>query len=138
MEITQELLDQLNANGVYETLGIRIEEAHGGKAHSHLRPQPNLCWPFPGQPHGGVLFTLMDATMAWAVLYQMEPGQNCATIKARTSSIPTQQKGIASPVLHGRPTEQVAWVLCVQKSLIQKVSLLLWDRPRSESLNWTW
>ena len=70
MEITQELLDQMNENGVYETMGIRIEKASDGKAHSHLRPAPKLCWPFPGQPHGGVLF----------VLSQVDPGQNCATI----------------------------------------------------------
>ncbi|MGD9076635.1 MAG: PaaI family thioesterase [Desulfobacteraceae bacterium] len=80
MEITKELLDQMNDNGVYETMGIRIEKANDGKAHSHLRPAPELCWPFPGQPHGGVLFTLMDATMAWAVLSQVDSGQNCATI----------------------------------------------------------
>ena len=36
--------------------------------------------PFGEQPHGGVLFTLMDTTMAWAVLTLIEEGYNCATI----------------------------------------------------------
>ncbi len=80
MEITEEVLDRLNDNALYNSLGIRVEEASDGKAHSHLRPDPKLYWPFPGQPHGGVLFTLMDVTMAWAVFSQLDLGQNCATI----------------------------------------------------------
>jgi uncharacterized protein (TIGR00369 family) len=80
MEITQKYLDQINENPVYTTLGIRVEEANDGRARSRLEPDPKLCWPFPGQPHGGVLFTLMDATMAWAVFSQLDPGHSCATI----------------------------------------------------------
>lgn len=80
MEMTQATLDQLNDNPVYKTLGIRVEEAGGGTANSRLTSLPNMCWPFPGQPHGGVIFTLMDVTMAWAVFAPLEPGHNCATI----------------------------------------------------------
>jgi uncharacterized protein (TIGR00369 family) len=57
-----------------------VEEASDGKARSKLRPIPAFCWPFEGQPHGGVLFTLMDTTMAWAVVTKIERGYNCATI----------------------------------------------------------
>jgi uncharacterized protein (TIGR00369 family) len=80
MDITQELMDRLNDNPLYNTIGIRIEEACDGLARACLEPKPDLCWPFPGQPHGGVLFTLMDTTMAWAVFSQLEPGFNCATV----------------------------------------------------------
>ena len=80
MEITQEVLDRLNDNPLYKTLGIGVEEADKGTARSRLEPDAKLCWPFPGQPHGGVLFTLMDVTMAWAVFSQLDPGYNCATI----------------------------------------------------------
>lgn len=80
MEITREVLDQLNNNGFYTTLGIRVEKADAGRANSRLIPDSKLCWPFPGQPHGGVLFTLMDVTMAWAVFSQLDTGYNCATI----------------------------------------------------------
>jgi len=73
-------LDELNRNSLYELIGIHIEEVGAGKARSRLRPPPEVCWPFPGQPHGGVLFTLMDTTMAWAVLSLLEPGRNCLTI----------------------------------------------------------
>jgi len=80
MEIKQKVLDQLNDNSLYHLLGLRVEEAGDGAARSRLAPEPEICWPFPGQPHGGVLFTLMDTTMAWAVFSEVAPDHNCATI----------------------------------------------------------
>ncbi len=80
MEITSAILDQMNANSLYQTLGIQIESAEDGKAQSRLIPQAAVCWPFPAQPHGGVLFTLIDTTMAWAVWSLLESGYNCTTI----------------------------------------------------------
>jgi uncharacterized protein (TIGR00369 family) len=80
MELTTAILDQMNANSLYQTLGIQVEAAGGGKARSRLIPKPVLCWPFPEQPHGGVLFTLMDTTMAWAIWSQLEAGFNCTTV----------------------------------------------------------
>jgi uncharacterized protein (TIGR00369 family) len=80
VEITAAIIDQLNTNSLYQTLGIQIEAAAAGKARSNLIPKPALCWPFPEQPHGGVLFTLMDTTMAWAIWSQLEPGFNSTTI----------------------------------------------------------
>ncbi len=80
MEFSSKEMSRLNSNSLYQALGIVVEEAKGGKARSKLRPVPAFCWPFEGQPHGGILFTLMDTTMAWAVLTKVEPGHNCATI----------------------------------------------------------
>ena len=80
MEITTTILSQMNANSLYQAMGIQIKEAGGGKAKSRLQPNPDLCWPFQKQPHGGVLFTLMDTTMAWAVLSQLDSGLNCTTV----------------------------------------------------------
>ena len=80
MEITTNILNQMNTNSLYHALGIQIEAAGSGKAKSRLQPSPALCWPFPKQPHGGVLFTLMDTTMAWAVLSQLDSGLNCTTV----------------------------------------------------------
>ena len=80
MEITAIILDKLNANSLYQALGIQIETAQDGKARSRLIPEPALCWPFPEQPHGGVLFTLIDTTMAWAVWSQLDPGFNSTTV----------------------------------------------------------
>jgi uncharacterized protein (TIGR00369 family) len=61
-------LDQLNSNVLYRTLGITIEEARGGVARSLLRANPDICWPSAGQPHGGVVFTQLDTTMATSVM----------------------------------------------------------------------
>jgi len=80
MQITPELIDRMNGNSLYNTLGIRLDSASQGMARSSLKPEPGVCWPFQGQPHGGILFTLMDTTMAWAVLSQLDEGLNCATI----------------------------------------------------------
>ncbi len=80
MEFSPQEIDRLNNNPLYQTVGILVDEAKDGKAQSHLRPNPALCWPFEAQPHGGVLFTLMDTTMAWAVLTGLKEGYNCATI----------------------------------------------------------
>ena len=80
MEFSPQEIDRLNNNTLYQTVGILVDEAKDGKAHAHLRPNPALCWPFEAQPHGGVLFTLMDTTMAWAALTRVEKGCTCATI----------------------------------------------------------
>ena len=80
MEFSPKEMARLNNNSLYQTHGIVVEEAKDGKARSKLRPTPAFCWPFEGQPHGGVLFTLMDTTMAWAVLTKVERGYNCSTI----------------------------------------------------------
>jgi uncharacterized protein (TIGR00369 family) len=80
MEFSQQDLERINSNSLYKTVGIFVDDAKNGKAHSCLRPNPALCWPFEGQPHGGVLFTLMDTTMAWAVLTATDQEYNCATI----------------------------------------------------------
>ena len=80
MVATQKRIDELNDNSLYRTLGIRIEAAADGKACSRLTPPQNVCWPFPGQPHGGILFAFMDTTMAWSVLSRLGSGYNCTTV----------------------------------------------------------
>ncbi len=80
MEFNREMIDQVNQNPLYQAMGIRIESAQGGTVTARLEPTPQMCWPFPGQPHGGVLFTLMDTTMAWAAISGQEEGVSCTTI----------------------------------------------------------
>jgi uncharacterized protein (TIGR00369 family) len=80
MKITSADIAQVNKNPLYLTLGIRILEVGEGYARSQLEPTEIVCWPFPGQPHGGILYTLVDTTMAWAILPGLEAGYNCATI----------------------------------------------------------
>ena len=80
METTPEIIEQLNNNPLYRTLGIRVIEVGEGRAISILEPTAEVCWPFPGQPHGGILFTVMDTTMGWTILSQTHAGYNSATI----------------------------------------------------------
>ncbi|MFC1857349.1 PaaI family thioesterase [Thermodesulfobacteriota bacterium] len=80
MEITKKILDDYNQNSLYNTIGICIEEAMNGKARAQLEPKAAVCWPIPGQPHGGVLSVLFDTTMAWAVISEIEYGHSCTTI----------------------------------------------------------
>jgi len=45
-----------------------------------LKPNPKICWPFPDQVPGGILFTLMDTTMAWAIISEVEQGFSCSSL----------------------------------------------------------
>ena len=80
MKLPPQLVDRLNANPLYKTLGLRVTSAGDGRAVSVMQPPENICWPFPGQPHGGILFTQMDSTMAWSVLSALGKGHNCSTV----------------------------------------------------------
>ena len=80
MEFHKDMIEQVNQNPLYQAMGIRIETAEDGTVTSHLVPEPAMCWPFPGQPHGGVLFTLMDTTMAWAAISGQKEAGSCTTI----------------------------------------------------------
>ena len=80
MDIPADKIEQFNQNPLYQTVGIRLEKAQDGRADSQLTPSPQVCWPFPNQPHGGMLFTLIDTTMAWAIMSRLEAGSSCTTI----------------------------------------------------------
>lgn len=80
VEFPPDTLARLNDNPLYHALGIRIDDCHGGKARSTLAPTANACWPSPGSPHGGVLFTVIDTTTAWAAMSLAEPGESVTTV----------------------------------------------------------
>lgn len=80
MDLSAEQITQLNANPLYATIGIELHEAAAGCARSTLTPQTQVCWPSAGQPHGGILFTVIDTTMAFAVMSLAEAGRGCATV----------------------------------------------------------
>ena len=69
-----------NKNPLYESLGIRLVSFGNGKASAELSAPPNVCWPFEGQPHGGILFTQIDTTLAMAMLPKLNGDYSCATI----------------------------------------------------------
>ena len=80
MDFKKEMIALVNKNPLYQAMGIRIETAEEGIVTSRLEPTTEMCWPFPDQPHGGVLFTLMDTTMAWAAISGQEERGSCSTI----------------------------------------------------------
>ncbi|MFZ5562723.1 MAG: PaaI family thioesterase [Thermodesulfobacteriota bacterium] len=82
MEFDSAMIEQVNGNPLYRATGIRIETAKDGIVTARLEPPPAMCWPFPGQPHGGILFTLMDTTMAWAAIAGQKEFGSCTTIHA--------------------------------------------------------
>ena len=80
MHIENHVIERMNANSLYQAVGIVLSSAEDGEAIATLKPQPEICWPFENQPHGGMLFTLMDTTMAWAIQSKLESGLSCTTI----------------------------------------------------------
>ena len=82
MKITREFIDSLNRNTLYQTIGISVEEVENGTALLRMAPKAEVCWPSPAQPHGGIIFTLMDTAMAWAVLAVDNREQSCTTISS--------------------------------------------------------
>jgi uncharacterized protein (TIGR00369 family) len=80
VEFPADTLKRLNDNPLYHALGIRIEQVQGGSARSSLVPTVNACWPSPDSPHGGVLFTVIDTTTAWAAMSLVDSGQGVTTV----------------------------------------------------------
>jgi uncharacterized protein (TIGR00369 family) len=80
VRFTADTIALLNANPLYRTIGIRIDEVGEGCARATLTPTAEVCWPTPGQPHGGILFTTMDTTMAFAALSTAAHDSGCATV----------------------------------------------------------
>jgi uncharacterized protein (TIGR00369 family) len=80
VEYTADALARLNDNPLYGNLGIRVLEARDGRVRATLAPTVHACWPLKDQPHGGVLFTVIDTSMAFAAMTAGEPGSDCATV----------------------------------------------------------
>lgn len=80
MRYTDDDIAGFNQGPLYRTLGIRLLSCSEGRARSELAPTPEVCWPTPGQPHGGILFTILDTTMAFAAISSSEQAVGCATV----------------------------------------------------------
>ena len=93
MEFTRQDLDRISDNPLYKTLGIEVVRVGDDRAETEMRPPVGVCWPFEGQPHGGMLFTQIDTTMAWAVLTDCDRDQNCATIDISIQYTSRARKG---------------------------------------------
>jgi uncharacterized protein (TIGR00369 family) len=72
-------LDKINRNRLYQALGITLTAVSSDAASSELRASDAASWPQRDQPHGGVVFTQMDTTMATAAL-GAEQVSDCSTV----------------------------------------------------------
>lgn len=93
MDIGPADLVRLNDNPLYHALGIRVLRAAGGDADATLAPTAAACWPQPAQPHGGVLFTLIDTTAAWAATTLAGPGEVCVTVDCSVQYVAPARRG---------------------------------------------
>jgi uncharacterized protein (TIGR00369 family) len=80
MYFTEVQIAELNDNPFYESIGIRMRSVGEGSAVAVLDPRVEMCWPNAGRPHGGVLFTVLDTTMAFAAISTGDVGSGCATV----------------------------------------------------------
>lgn len=80
MEFAADTLARFNDNPLYRAIGIHLDACADGRARATLTPEAQVCWPTPGQPHGGILFTVMDTTMAFAALSTAAADAGCATV----------------------------------------------------------
>jgi len=74
------ILHIINDNDFYRSLGIRLVHRDETTVTSEMRPPAPMCWPEANQPHGGVLFTQLDTTMATAAMTGPHIRYECSTI----------------------------------------------------------
>lgn len=80
MIFSADQLAALNNNSLYHAIGIRILRCEDGSAESVLDATPAMCFPTPGRPHGGIIFTVLDTTMAFAAISNGPDGTGCGTV----------------------------------------------------------
>ncbi len=73
-------LEEINDNAFYKALGLALTDRTETSVSSQMRPTSQMCWPSPGQPHGGVLFCQLDTTMATAVMTGAHLEAQCSTV----------------------------------------------------------
>lgn len=78
--VLQDLRDRIAASPFHSSLGIEVADASEGRVHLSTvttEEQKNVL----GTIHGGVLATLADTAMGFAVRTAIEPGRPHATIE---------------------------------------------------------
>lgn len=115
MEFSADTLARLNDNPLYLALGIRLDACGGGKARATLAPTAHACWPSPDSPHGGVLFTVIDTTMAWAAMALAGPGESVATVDCSIQ--------YPAPATHGPFTCQAACVSRTGRTVFMRAEM---------------
>lgn len=111
MHYTEHDIAGFNDSPLYRTLGIRLLSCGRGTARSVLTPTPEVCWPNAGQPHGGILFTILDTSMAFAAISSTEQATGCATVDCSVQYPAAARDGpFACQVTTVRSTGRTAFV----------------------------
>lgn len=122
MALKSDFIAQICNNPLYKTIGLMVESADNGSARLRLSPNPDVCWPHIG-PHGGILFTAIDTTSAWAVMSLLEPGHDCTTIDMNIHYA-RQAKG-ESFICNAEVTHQAGRTCFVRAELLDEDSELV-------------
>jgi uncharacterized protein (TIGR00369 family) len=80
-------------NGFADTIGISSEHAENGEASAELTAEPRHLNP-AGTVHGGVMATLVDATMGAAVRSATGDGEVAATIQLTIAYLRPGREGL--------------------------------------------
>jgi len=67
---------------VYDLLGIKVEQAGGGKARLRL-PWRHEITQAIGLVHGGIIATLADSAAGWAVFPEVPDASLCTTLEMK-------------------------------------------------------
>lgn len=111
LKFAADTIARYNANPLYQTIGIRLEEVADGHARAVLTPNPQVCWPTEGQPHGGILFTVLDTTMAFAALSTATEDDACATVDCSIQyPVPARHPPYVCEVSSARRTGRTVFV----------------------------
>ncbi len=73
-------------------LGIQSRSLPGGRARSTVTVSPDHANGF-GRVHGGLLYTLADTSMGWALADRLAEGDRCATVSATVQYVASPEPG---------------------------------------------
>jgi acyl-CoA thioesterase len=102
-----EIRQRAEHSGYFTLLGMQITSAQDGKGVVRIQVDERLMHP-QMIVHGGVIFTLADTAMSWALISKLPPGTPVTTIEAKINyllPVRTGELEAEAEVIHqGRST----------------------------------
>jgi len=96
--------------------GSRLVEVEPGRALVHFVPRPVHCNALR-QVHGGVISTLLDSAIGYAVVSTLSPGQGFSTLQIHVNFLRGLAPGSEAAVVEGRLLRRGRRVLVAEASL---------------------
>ncbi len=88
----QDVLNNINAFGYAQLLGMHIEHAGDGKGTVRIKVDSRLMHP-QQIVHGGVIFTLADTAMSMAMISLLPVGTRFSTVEAKINYLAPVRAG---------------------------------------------